>query len=303
MLVLDAARVGGRAAWGHAAPHPAQVAALRCRSIGLLLLGCVRPGTRGGRVLLPLTASRGGGAHGGGRPLAAARGCRLLRHFFFLLKTRNVILAGPRQGQASLRSVRTRTLDMAFSARIGTAQEGGRKRKMPQQPAASRPGAVPHVLLPAATARSGGQGGAQAPAGAPLQHTALRKTPGKKTVEVFENLRSARCAQERQPLCRSISTPEKCWKTAVRRSWPSGCSSTGRLGTGGRPANHTTRPAPSRGQVQADRPPGGAQHHSGTAQTGVWLWSAHIAVRNSPPSLREACMKGACRDHHRQQAP
>jgi len=33
--------------------------------------------------------------------------------FFFLLKTRNVILAGPRQGQASLRSVRTRTLDMA----------------------------------------------------------------------------------------------------------------------------------------------------------------------------------------------
>src|SRR2546425_10648560 len=49
---------------------------------------------------------------------------------------------------------------------------------MPQQPAASRPGAVPHVFLPAATARSGGQGGAQGPAGAPLQHTALRKTPG-----------------------------------------------------------------------------------------------------------------------------
>src|SRR6266567_8797279 len=69
------------------------------------------------------------GHHGGGRPLAAARGCRLLRRFFFLLKTRKVILAGPRQGQASLRSVRTRTLDMAFSARIGTAQEGGRKRK------------------------------------------------------------------------------------------------------------------------------------------------------------------------------
>jgi hypothetical protein len=29
----------------------------------------------------------------------------LLRRFFFLLKTRNVILAGPRPGQASLRSV------------------------------------------------------------------------------------------------------------------------------------------------------------------------------------------------------
>jgi len=98
--------------------------------------GCVRPGTGGGRVLLPLTASHGSGDHGGGRPLAAARGCRLLRRFFFLLKTRNVILAGPRPGQASLRSVRQRTLDMALSARIGTAQEGGRKRKMPQQPAA-----------------------------------------------------------------------------------------------------------------------------------------------------------------------
>ena len=89
--------------------------------------GCVRPGTGGGRVLLPLTASRGGGAHGCGRPLAAARGCRLLRRFFFLLKQRKVILAGPRQGQASLRSVRTHTLDMASSAMIETAQEGGSK--------------------------------------------------------------------------------------------------------------------------------------------------------------------------------
>ena len=75
--------------------------------------GCVLPGTGGGRVLLPLTASHGSGAHGGGRPLAAARGCRLLRRFFFLLKTRKVILVGPRPGQASLRSVRQRTLDMA----------------------------------------------------------------------------------------------------------------------------------------------------------------------------------------------
>jgi hypothetical protein len=45
---------------------------------------------------------------------------------------------------------------------------------------------LPHVLLPAATARSGGQGGAQAPAGVPLQHTALRKTPWMKTVEVLK---------------------------------------------------------------------------------------------------------------------
>src|SRR6266487_4598132 len=82
-----------------------------------------------GACSFPSPPAVAAGHHGGGRPLAAARGCRLLRRFFFLLKTRKVILAGPRQGQASLRSVRTRTLDMAFSARIGTAQEGGRKRK------------------------------------------------------------------------------------------------------------------------------------------------------------------------------
>ena len=54
-------------------------------------------------------------------PIAAA--------FFFLLKTRKVIPAGPRQGQGPLRSVRQRTLDMALSARIGAAREGGRKQK------------------------------------------------------------------------------------------------------------------------------------------------------------------------------
>jgi len=68
---------------------------------------------------------------------------------------------------------------------LGQRRKEEEKEKMPQQPAASRPGAVPHVLLPAATAGTGGQGGAQAPAGAPLQHTALRKTLWKKTVEVF----------------------------------------------------------------------------------------------------------------------
>jgi hypothetical protein len=52
-------------------------------------------------------------------PVAAA--------FFFLLRKRNVIPAGQRQGQASLRSVRMRTLDIAFSARIEEAREGGRK--------------------------------------------------------------------------------------------------------------------------------------------------------------------------------
>ena len=55
------ARAGGPRG-GIVPPPPSQVAALRCRLNGLLLPGCVRPGTGGGRVLLPLTASRGGGA-------------------------------------------------------------------------------------------------------------------------------------------------------------------------------------------------------------------------------------------------
>jgi len=63
-------------------------------------------------------------------------------------------------------------------------------------------------LLPAATARSGGQGGAQVPAGAPLQHTALRKIPWKKTVEAFDTLRGALRAQERQPMQIDLDTGE-----------------------------------------------------------------------------------------------
>src|SRR5690242_21378717 len=74
---------------------------------------------------------------------------------------------------------------MALSARIGDAREGGRKPQMPQQPAASRPGAVPHVLLPGVRAGTGAQGGAQAPAGAPLQHTALRKTTSEEVCAFF----------------------------------------------------------------------------------------------------------------------
>jgi hypothetical protein len=62
-FVPDAALArAGAQRGGNVPPHPSQVAALRCRSNGLLLLGCVRPGTGGGRVLLPLTASRGSGA-------------------------------------------------------------------------------------------------------------------------------------------------------------------------------------------------------------------------------------------------
>src|SRR4029078_9802020 len=99
-------------------------------------------------------------------------------------------------------------LDMALSARIGDAREGGRKTQMPQQPAASRPGAVPHVLLPGVRAGTGAQGGAQAPAGAPLQHTALRKKTSEEVFFLFapprHNPTGALRAQERQNPCRSI---------------------------------------------------------------------------------------------------
>jgi hypothetical protein len=118
---------------------------------------CRAPGA--GRVLLPLTASRGGGSHRCGQPLAAAGGCRLLRRFFFLLKRRKVIPAGPRQGQASLCSVRQRTLDMALSARIGDAREGGRKRKMPQQPAAFAARGRTACFTPRRHSRNGRSGG------------------------------------------------------------------------------------------------------------------------------------------------
>ena len=139
--------------------------------------GCVRPGTGGGRVLLPLTASHGSGAHGGGRPLAAARGCRLLRRFFFLLRMRNVIPAGPRPGPASLRSVRTRTLDMAWSARIGAAREGGRKRKMPQQPAAFAARGRTACFTPRRHGRNGRSGGSTGTRRCPAAAHSPQKNP------------------------------------------------------------------------------------------------------------------------------
>jgi hypothetical protein len=105
--------VGWRAARGQRAPPPRR--SLRSVVIRMVFYwpGCVLPGTGGGAVLLSPDHPPWRRGYGGGWPLAAARGCRLLRRFFFLLRRRNVILAGPRQGQASLRSVRQRTLDMA----------------------------------------------------------------------------------------------------------------------------------------------------------------------------------------------
>src|SRR5215831_10862678 len=162
MLVPGGTGVGWRAVWGLLAPTPP---AGRCAPVlfdwsftaGLCAAvspaGPVLPQRQPAVLLGRLAGVLLSRASPGSRlrlPVAAA--------FFFLLTKRNVIPAGPRQGQASLRSVRTRTLDMALSARIEEAQEGGRKPQMPQQPAASRPGAVPHVLLPGARAGTGAQG-------------------------------------------------------------------------------------------------------------------------------------------------
>src|SRR5262245_10153757 len=94
---------------------------------------------------------------------------------------------------------------------LGARGKEEEKPQMPQQPAASRPGAVQHVLLPGAMAGTGAQGGAQAPAGAPLQHTALRKKPRKRFF-IFSTPRQtpmrASHAGKTAP-CRSISKPEQ----------------------------------------------------------------------------------------------
>ena len=142
--------------------------AVCCRApgAGACSLPCAPALTPGSTQLWPAPGSRTR------LPIAAA--------FFFLLKKRKVIPAGPRQGWAPAPSplhAMGPPLTWPGSARIEEAREGGRKPQMPQQPAASRPGAVQHVLLPGARAGTGAQGGAQAPAGAPLQHTALRKKP------------------------------------------------------------------------------------------------------------------------------
>ena len=61
--VPDEARAwAGGQRGGSVPPHPSPVAALRVGRMVFYWPGCVRPGTGGGRVLLPLTACRGGGA-------------------------------------------------------------------------------------------------------------------------------------------------------------------------------------------------------------------------------------------------
>jgi hypothetical protein len=169
--------VGWRAAWRQRAPTPL---AGRCAPwldkwsfTGRAV--CGRAPVAG--ACSPLTASHGSGAHGGGRPLAAARGCRLLRPFFFLLRRRNVIPAGPRPGQASLRSVRQRTLDMALSARIGDAREGGRKRKMPQQPAAFAARGRTACFTPRRHSRNGRSGGSTGTRRCPAAAHSPQKNP------------------------------------------------------------------------------------------------------------------------------
>ena len=121
------------------AHHPSRVAALRGWTNGLLsgLCAAVSPA---GPVLPHRQPAVLLGRLAGVLLSRASPGSRkrlsVAAAFFFLLRKRNVIPAGPRQGQASLRSVRTRTLDMTLSARIEEAREGGRKTQMPQQPAA-----------------------------------------------------------------------------------------------------------------------------------------------------------------------
>ena len=82
MLVLDAARAWAGVQRGATRPHTPRWS-LRS-AVGRTVFYCRAVCCRApvaGACSFPLTARRGGGAHGGGRPLAAARGCRLLRRF------------------------------------------------------------------------------------------------------------------------------------------------------------------------------------------------------------------------------
>ena len=113
-------------------PFPLYEGALRLAALQAVVRlvfcwpGCVRPGTGGGRVLLsPDRQPWRRGTIAVARPLAAAGGCRLLRRFFFLLKTRNVIPAGPRQGKRRTRRA-SGTWTWPAPQGLGEAREGGK---------------------------------------------------------------------------------------------------------------------------------------------------------------------------------
>ena len=205
-LVPDEARAGGPCG-GTVPPHPSQVAALRGRPSGLLLAGLCAAGHRW-RARAP-SPDRQPWQRGPWRWPAPGSRTRLpiAAAFFFLLKKRNVIPAGPRQGWAPAPSplhAMGPPLTWPCPPGLGTRGKEEEKPKMPQQPAALRPGAVQHVLLPGVRAGTGAQGGAQAPAGAPLQHTALRKTPQKRcflfsTPRQTPKARCARSLERRHP--------------------------------------------------------------------------------------------------------
>jgi hypothetical protein len=77
-----------------------------------LTAGLCAVGTIARRCASP--PARLGGSSGRQFPAPGSLAAADCRDIVFVLGQRKVILAGPRQGQASLRSVRQRTLDMAL---------------------------------------------------------------------------------------------------------------------------------------------------------------------------------------------
>jgi hypothetical protein len=123
--VPDEARAGGQRG-GSIPPHPSRVAALRGRTLGLLLAGLCAAGHRGpARAPSPDRQPWRRGTWPWPAPGSRVRLPVATAFVGVPPGKRNVILPEPRPGQASLCSVRTRTLDMALSAKIGVAQEGG----------------------------------------------------------------------------------------------------------------------------------------------------------------------------------
>src|SRR5262249_45283104 len=93
------------------------------------------------------------------------------------------------------------------SQKLEAVAQGGRKTQMSQQPALRARGRRAQRLIPPGAGILALGGRAKLPAGAPLQHTARRKTTWKKTFVFFSTLK--RQAFRLPGRCRMNDWPEK----------------------------------------------------------------------------------------------
>jgi hypothetical protein len=180
-------------------------------------------------------------------PVAAA--------FFFLLKKRNVIPAGPRQGWAPAPSpLHAMGPPLTWPCPPGLGTRGKEEEKHKCRSNRPRRGQGPYRMF--YSPASGQERALRGEHRHPQVHRCSTQPSEKNLRRGFfffhpqdQPRRRAARAGKAKPY-RSISKPEKSWKTAVRRSWPRGYSATGRHGNIRRPMNPRTRPAPSRGRCR-----------------------------------------------------